>query len=147
MTGIIIFICTTLCGFLCGKFIQKGVLQRQQLFSDVVRYVALLKINVQGKQKELRQFNAEFAQNCSQVFADYLSESKLPRMNALQKKLVADFFGNLDCISGNELLQHMEMFETQFADCLKDCDAEAKKSSVYVKTGLLLGAMAGILFL
>ena len=40
----------------------------------------------------------------------------------------------------------MEMFETQFADCLKDCDAEAKKSSVYVKMGLLLGAMAGILF-
>ena len=81
------------------------------------------------------------------MFADYLSESKLPQMNALQKKLMADFFGNLDCVSGNELLQHMEMFETQFADCLKDCDAEAKKSSVYVKTGLLLGAMAGILFL
>ncbi len=147
MTNIILLICCILGGFLLGRFLQKRVLARNDMFTNLVKYVAELKLNVNGKQVELDKFNTQFGESCSDVFRCYLTDKKSSTLSERQKKMVDDFFANLNCTSGNQLLQHLEFYEKQFNTELETTSSEAKKSSVYVKIGLLLGAMVGILFL
>lgn len=147
MIGAILFVCSVLCGFLAGRYFQKKSLRRNDLLSDVSKYLSALKLNVTGKQLELKKFNEGFLESCSKTFCEFLTEKKFPALNALQKKRIEDCFSNLDCVSGEQLLQHLDFYAKQFEADVKDCAEAAKKSSVYVKLGLLLGAMAGILFL
>lgn len=147
MLNIILLTCCILAGFLIGRLIKKRVVQRNELIVDLVRYTELLKVNINGKQLELHKFDEEFSTTCSTTFRAYLTEKKYPALNAMQKKRVEDFFANLNCVSGNQLLQHLDFYKTQFDSDLQASTAEVAKASVYVKLGILLGAMIGILFL
>lgn len=148
MTDIIIVLCCILAGFLVGLFLKKTATKRRDIFFDAVKYSSALRLNVVGRQQEMQLFNAAFTQNCSEAFAVYLTESKLPPFfPKRQTALLAEFFGNLDCVSGEQLLSHLSFYQPQLDDSLKEFEAAAKKSTVYVKLGLLVGAMVGILFM
>ncbi len=147
MTNIILFICCVLGGFLCGVYLKKRVMQKYALFSDLVKYTAALQLNVTGKQLEISDFNSKFCESSNLVFKEVLQENKYPSLSSTQKNTVQDFFSNLNCASGSALMEHLVFYQKQFEACLQETDGEAKKSSLYVKLGLLLGVMIGILFL
>lgn len=146
MTNIILFICCALGGFFCGLYLKKRVTQKNALFVDLVKYTVALQLNVSGKQLEMGEFNAKFCDSCSEVFKDALQQ-KYPALSASQKNAVQEFFANLDCASGDALMKHLALFQKQFESISSETATEAKKSSLYLKLGLLLGAMLGILFL
>lgn len=147
MIRIIAFICCVLGGFTFGLYLKKRTVQKNNLYSDLVRYCVALQLNVTGKQLELGTFNADFSQSCSAPFCEAMQQKNYSYCSALQKKSLTDFFDNLDCVGGSALLEHLKFFQKQFETDLAESSYAAKKSSLYVKLGLLLGVMVGILFL
>ena len=147
MIDIILLLCTTLAGFFVGLYLQKRVARTGEMWNDLSRYIASLKLNVAGRQRELADFNAEFVSTCGATFRDCLVAKKYPKLSAQQKKRIEDFFANLDCAGSEQLLQNLDFYAKQFEADIKDSADAVKKSSIYVKLGLLLGAMLGILFL
>lgn len=147
MIRIIAFVCCVVGGFAFGLHLKKRAVQKNNLYADLVRYCVALQLNVCGKQLELGTFNADFCQSCSAPFCEALQQKTYCYCSALQKKGLSDFFANLDCVGGGALLEHLKFFQKQFETDLSEASASAKKASIYVKLGLLLGVMAGILFL
>ena len=147
MIDIILFLCTITAGFLIGLYLQKRVAKTNQMWNDLARYITALKLNVTGRQKELADFNLEFAGTCGETFRECLLSKKYPNLKPPQKKRLEEFFANLDCAGSNQLLENLDFYAGQFEVDLKDSADAAKKSSIYIKLGILLGAMVGILFL
>ena len=147
MIDIILFLCTTLAGFFLGLYLQRRVTRLNDMWNDLSRYISTLKLNVTGRQCELANFNAEFVGSCSATFRECLVEKKFPKLNAQRKKRLEDFFAALDCTGSEQLLQNLDFYAKQFEPDLKESNEAVKKSSMYVKLGILLGAMVGILFL
>ena len=148
MIDIIILIACTLCGLACGKYLEKRIKRKGEFYNDLTRYVSLLKINVQGRKLELARFNQEFCTQCSQVFADYLRDGKVRfSLNSLQKSNVSKFFDNLSCSSSTELYNHIDFCGNVLSADAKQAESEVAKASVYVKLGLLLGLMVGIVLM
>lgn len=147
MTGIIIVICCTLAGFAIGKYFQNRITDKGNFYRDLSSYVAILKDNVCGRQLEMSAFNAQFAQNCGKHFGEYLLNGKLNvRLSKLQKGNLIAFFGNLDCVSSQALMEQLDYHGKIIVD---DAQAvlknETAKAQIYSKIGMLLGAMLGIL--
>lgn len=147
MINIILSICCILMGLLLGIAVKKQIVARAEVFSDAVKYAELFKLNVTGKRLEVAQFNANFLQECSKPFRAYFTDKDCCRLSAQQRKHLKDFFDNLDCINGEALLQHLNFCQSVLQDDLSICKDAAAKSSLFVKLGLLLGVMVGILFL
>lgn len=148
MLDIIILIACALCGFAWGKYLEKRVRRKGEFYSDLQRYVTLLKVNVEGKQVELSVFNEEFCQNCSDTFCQYLQEDKLKcALSALQKSNVHSFFDNIGCVSSQELIRHIDYYKTVFETDAKKITDEVSKASIYTKLGILLGVMIGIVLM
>ena len=149
MTNIIIFIACTLCGFACGKYLEKRIKRKGEFYSDLTRYVMLLKINIDGRKLELSRFNEEFAEQCSPVFAEFIRDGKVKfGLNSQQKGNVTRFFDNLSCASSEELDKHIEYCSTLIsADAKQVAEGEVAKASVYVKLGVLFGMMVGIVLM
>ena len=148
MINIIILIACTLCGFALGKYIERRVKHKGEFYNDLVRYLTLLKINVEGRKLELPDFNADFAKQCSSNFAEFMRTGKLKcSLNSLQKSNLNKFFDNLSCASSSELYKHIEYCVGVIGNDAKQIENEVAKASVYVKLGLLLGLMVGIVFM
>ena len=149
MINIIILIACTLCGFACGKYLEKRVKRKGEFYNDLARYVMLLKINVEGRKLEIGKFNEEFSAQCSQTFSDYLFEGKIKcSLNAIQKGNLTKFFANLSCGSSDELSKHIDYYSVLInADAKQVIDGEVAKASVYVKLGILFGMMVGIVLM
>ena len=149
MLDIIILIACTLCGFALGKYLERRIKRKGEFYSDLNRYTALLKVNIEGRQVELSTFNSEFASNCSLTFREYLQNRKLKcSLSSVQKNDVKNFFDNLDCASSQELTKHIDYYSTLFAAEGKQVsEKEVAKSSIYVKLGILLGVMVGIVLM
>ena len=149
MSNIIILIACTLCGFACGKYIEKRIKRKGEFYNDLTRYVMLLKINVEGRKLEISRFNEEFSSQCSAIFADYLLDGKIKcSLNAMQKGNVTKFFDNLSCASSEELDKHIEYYSAVLGSDAKQVnEGEVAKASVYVKLGVLFGMMVGIVLM
>ena len=148
MIDIIILIGCTLCGFACGKYLEKRIRRKGEFYSDLLRYVTLLKLNVEGKQVELSTFNEEFCQNCSESFAQYLLEGKVKcAFSKLQKSNVVAFFENIGCVSSEELIRHIDYYKEVFDTDAKKIKEEVGKASICAKLGILLGVMVGIVLM
>ena len=149
MLDILILIACTLCGFACGKYIEKRIKRKGEFFADLTRYVMLLKINVDGRKLELQQFNEEFSAQCSQIFADFLRDGKIRcSLSAMQKSNVTKFFDNLSCASSDELDKHIEYYSAILnSDAKQVAEGKVAKASVYVKLGVLFGIMVGIVLM
>ena len=146
MLDIIILIACALCGFACGKYLEKRIKRKGQFYSDLIRYVTLLKVNVEGKQVELSEFNEEFCTFCSEPFREYVEEGKVIRsLSSLQKGNVNGFFDNIGCVSSEELIRHIDYYKTVFESDAKKISEEVGKASIYTKLGILLGVMVGII--
>ena len=149
MIDIIILFACTLCGFACGKYLEKRIKRKGEFCSDLARYATSLKINVEGRKLELASFNEEFSAQCSEHFADFLRDGKIRcSLPALQKANVTKFFDNLSCSSSSELDKHIEYYNGVFTAFAKQVtENEVAKASVYVKLGILLGMMVGIVLI
>ena len=149
MIDIIILIACTLCGFACGKYLEKRIKRKGEFYGDLTRSVMLLKINVDGRKLELARFNEEFVEQCSPQFAGYLSDGKIRcGLSAVQKNNVTKFFDNLSCASSDELSKHIEYYTGLLnADAKQVTEGEVAKVSIYVKLGVLFGLMVGIVLM
>ena len=149
MLDIIILIACTLCGFACGKYLEKRVKRKGEFYDDLTRYVMLLKINVEGRRLEISSFNDEFYSQCSPIFADFLRDGKIRcSLNAMQKGNVSRFYDTLSFSSSEELSKHIEYYGALInADAKQVADGEVAKASVYVKLGILFGMMVGIVLM
>lgn len=149
MTNIIILITCSLCGYACGKYLEKRVRNKGAFLTDLCRYASFLKVNVEGRCIELSKFNSEFASSCSEVFRDYLISGKLKcALTSTQKESVSNFFSNLDCASSQELTKHLDHYVAVFDDMSKQfTQKELSSSSMYSKLGVLLGVMLGIVLM
>ena len=149
MIDIIILIACTLCGFACGKYIEKRIKRKGEFYNDLNRYVMLLKINVEGRKLEIAHFDEEFAGQCSNVFAAFLKDGKIRcSLKAVQKESISKFFDNLSCASSEELAKHIEYHSAVLGEQAKQVlNGEVAKASVYVKLGVLFGIMLGIVLM
>lgn len=144
----IIIICCVLAGFAIGKYIEKRVAEKGKFYQDLTMYVTLLKDNVTGRQLELATFNAEFAKNSGNAFASFILNRELKiHLSKIQKDNLYAFFDNLDCVSSQALVEHInyhgKILENESQKIFQN---EVAKSSIYSKLGMLFGAMLGILF-
>lgn len=146
MTDIIILFCCSLCGFLIGKVFSRQLVDKENFVVDVACYCSAVKQNVTGKQLEIAQLNAVFAQNCNTIFAKYLMDgtSKVP-LPIRQKQQLKSFFDNLVCATSTQLLSHCDTFQMVFDDWVKVARFNVANCKVFVKLGFLLGLMLGIL--
>ena len=148
MIDIIILIACTLCGFACGKYLEKRIKCKGEFYADLSRYIMLLKINVEGRKLEIGKFNEEFCTQCGQAFANFLANGKIGcSLNSIQKSNVTKFFDNLSCGSSDELGKHIDYYSALISADGKLAENEVAKSSVYVKLGILFGMMVGIVLL
>lgn len=148
MIDIVILIVCATCGFVCGKYLEKRIKYKGNFYLDLNRYVTLLKVNIEGRQIELSKFNEEFCENCSPVFREYIQNDKIRcGLSSVQKSNVYAFFGNLSCVSSQELTKHIDYYSYIFATENKQIESEVAKASIYVKLGILLGVMVGIVLI
>ena len=148
MLDIIILISCAMCGFICGKYLEKRTRRKGEFYSDLQRYITLLKVNVEGKQVELDVFNEEFCKNCSDSFCLYVQEGKMRcAFSKSQKSNVATFFDNIGCVSSQELIRHIDYYKAVFEADAKKISEEVAKASIYTKLGILLGVMVGIVLM
>ena len=149
MIDIIILIACALCGFACGKYLERRVKRKGEFYNDLNRYLTLFKVNVEGRQVELSTFNSEFVANCSNTFREYLQNGKLKcSLSAMQKSDVTNFFDNLNCVSSQELTKHIEYYGALFsAEGKQVSEKEVAKASIYARLGILLGVMVGIVLM
>ena len=148
MFGIIILLACTLCGFACGKYLEKRTRRKGMFYSDLQRYITLLRSNIEGKQVELCVFNEEFCKNSSETFRQYIDEGKVKcSLTSLQKSNVEGFFNNLGCVNSQELLRHIDYYKVVFESDAKKISEEVSKASIYAKLGILLGVMVGIVLM
>ena len=148
MLDIIILIACAMCGFVCGKYLEKRVRRKGEFYSDLQRYVTLLKVNVEGKQVELSAFDEEFCQGCSVCFSQYVLDRKVKcALSSQQKSNVQAFFDNIGCVSSQELIRHIDYYKAVFETDAKSISEEVTKASIYAKLGILLGVMVGIVLM
>ena len=149
MINIIILIACTLCGFACGKYLEKRVKRKGEFYNDLTRYVLLLKINVACRKLEIGKFNDEFSEQCSPIFKDFLFDGKIKcSLNAIQKSNLTKFFDNLSCSSSEELGKHIDYYTVLInADAKQVTEGEVAKASVFAKLGILFGMMVGIVLM
>lgn len=148
MLNIIILIACSLCGFICGKYLEKRVKRKGEFYSDLLRYITLLKVNVEGRQVELDSFNEEFCKTCSDSFCNYLQEGKLRcAISSSQKSSIVTFFDNIGCVTSQELIRHIDYYKAVFETDSKAITQEVAKASIYTKLGILLGVMVGIVLM
>lgn len=148
MLNIIILIACAMCGFACGKYLEKRAKRKGEFYTDLQRYISMLKVNVEGKQVELDMFNEDFCQNCSEVFRRFLCERKYKcTLSSLQKSNITGFFDNIGCVSSQELLKHIDYYKVVFESDAKSISEEVAKASIYSKLGILLGVMVGIVLM
>ena len=148
MSDILLLICCILSGFCVGLFLQRRKTEQVLFLRDLTNYLSLLRANVSSKRIPLPGFNEQFSAQCSKGFAEYLSGSKtlpFPKNDATQ---INAFFDGLSCTNSDELLKHIDYYEKIFARLSSVYfDQADKQKGRYVKLGVLLGAMVGVLFL
>lgn len=148
MLDIIILIACSLCGFASGKYLEKRIKRKGEFYSDLQRYVTLLKVNIEGKQVELDCFNEEFCISSSDVFSEFLLEGKIKcALTSSQKSNVVAFFDNIGCVTSQELTRHIDFYKAVFDTDAKKIYEESTKASIYAKLGILLGVMIGIVLM
>lgn len=127
---------------------EKRILAKGKFYQDLTTYISLLKENVYGRQLELSVFDNEFAKSSGKAFADYILSRRLSvKLSRLQKDNLTSFFDNLDCISSQALIEHINYYGKILAeDAQKVLQSDVVRSSICSKLGMLLGAMIGILF-
>lgn len=148
MSGILLLICCILCGFCVGLFLQRRERDCVTFVEDLLRYIDLLRVNIDTERKSLAAFDSEFISRCGKQFSDYRSGTGGGAPNKRTGKLADDFFdGVVACNNSQQLAKHLDYYKAVVAAQLAEMSCGGKRKGLYVKLGLLLGAMVGLLFL
>lgn len=148
MSGILVLICCILVGFCVGLFLQRRKTDNLSFVEDLLKYIELFRVNVTTGRKTIQGFDEEFAATCGRAFADYKNNLS-SGLDKDVKTLADEFFvGAEQANNSQQLLKHLDYFQTKvgskYAEFSKNAD---KQKGLYVKLGLLTGAMVGLLFL
>ena len=147
MSGILLLICCILCGFCVGLFLQRRERDNVTFVEDLLRYIDLLRVNIDTERKSLAAFDSEFVARCGKQFSDYRSGTGGAPCKRTGK-LADDFFdGVVACNNSQQLAKHLDYYKAVVAAQLAEMTCGGKRKDLYVKLGLLLGAMVGLLFL
>lgn len=147
MSGILLLICCILCGFCVGLFLQRRERDNVTFVEDLLRYIDLLRVNIDTERKSLAAFDSEFVARCGKQFSDYRSGTG-GAPGKRTGKLADDFFdGVVACNNSQQLAKHLDYYKAVVAAQLAEMSCGGKRKGLYVKLGLLLGAMVGLLFL
>lgn len=148
MSGILLLICCILSGFFVGLFLQRRKAEQVAYLKDLTNYLSLFRANVNSKRIPLPRFNQDFAKRCSSTFAESLQgDISLPFPKNDAQQIIA-FFDGLTCANSIELGKHLDYYEKVFAQMANGYFTQAdKQKGMYVKLGILTGAMVGVLFL
>lgn len=148
MSGILVLICCVLVGFCVGLFLQRRKTDNLSFVEDLLKYIELFRVNVTTGQKTIEDFDKEFLSACGKAFADYKNGLSVG-LDKSVKALADEFFvGAEQANNSQQLLKHLDYFcakaQSKYAEVSKNAD---KQKGLYVKLGLLTGAMVGLLFL
>lgn len=147
MSGILLLICCILCGFCVGLFLQRREKDCMTFVEDLLRYIDLLRVNIDTERKSLAVFDGEFISRCGKQFSDYRSGTG-GAPSKRTGKLADEFFdGVVACNNSQQLAKHLDYYKAVVAAQLAEMSYGGKRKGLYVKLGLLLGAMVGLLFL
>lgn len=147
MSGILLLICCILCGFCVGLFLQRRERDCVAFVEDLLRYIDLLRVNIDTERKSIAAFDSEFVTRCGKPFADYRTGTGGAPSKSTGK-LADDFFdGVVACNNSQQLAKHLDYYKAVVAAQLAEMSDGGKRKGLYVKLGLLLGAMVGLLFL
>lgn len=149
MIDIIVVTICSVGGFLLGKYMEKRAVSKGDFYKDLVKYVDLFKLNVNGRQVEIDKFNTDFSASCSPAFYKRLVSGELSvNLKPMQKRDIDNFFAGLNCSSSQELLKHLDYYGVIFSDEYSSIfNADVKRATLWSKLGILLGVMAGILLI
>lgn len=128
-----------------GLFLQRREKDCVTFVEDLLRYIDLLRVNIDTERKSLAVFDSEFISRCGKQFSDYRSGTG----GAPSKRTLADDFfdGVVACNNSQQLAKHLDYYKAVVAAQLAEMSCGGKRKGLYVKLGLLLGAMVGLLFL
>lgn len=147
MSGILLLICCILCGFCVGLFLQRRERDCVAFVEDLLRYIDLLRVNIDTERKSLAAFDSEFVTRCGKPFAGYRTGTG-GAPSKRTGKLADDFFdGAVACNNSQQLAKHLDYYKAVVTAQLAEMSGGGKRKGLYVKLGLLLGAMVGLLFL
>ena len=150
MTDILLLICSIFVGLLLGLFLQRREKEANEFVKDLSSYVQILRLNLDTKRRPIKEINKEFMDSCGKGFKLFLQapySTKIPVDKQLRTDVIM-FVDGLRCDSSAELVKHLDYYGTLFSLRSDKVDNEAKKKSgLFVKLGLLLGAMVGILLM
>lgn len=131
-----------------GLFLQRRERDCVTFVEDLLRYIDLLRVNIDTERKSLAAFDSEFISRCGKQFSDYRSGTGGGAPNKRTGKLADDFFdGVVACNNSQQLAKHLDYYKAVVAAQLAEMSCGGKRKGLYVKLGLLLGAMVGLLFL
>ena len=148
MTNIIILFCSILGGFLVGQHFEKREKCRGQFFADLTKYLVLLKTNVSVTRIELAEFDKEFSQSSSVVFANYLLKREdISFLTKQQKALMASLFDSLSATTSAQLINNLDYYYQLVNAEYSLISNSSRNSFVCVKLGILVGVMVGILLM
>lgn len=128
-----------------GKYCKRRLTERHAALCDAARYAQALKVNVEGRQQQMTQFTEQFCMTASQPFCNVV-QGKYGCLKGTEKAVVAEFFAKTQYSSAEELSYTLSEYGERLRALAEEARIQAEKT-VYPKVGLLLGAMAGILFL
>lgn len=148
MSGILLLIYCILCGFCVGLFLQRREKDCMTFVEDLLRYIDLLRVNIDTERKSLAVFDSEFISRCGKQFSDYHRSGTGGAPSKRTGKLADCFFdGVVACNNSQQLAKHLDYYKAVVAAQLAEMSCGGKRKGLYVKLGLLLGAMVGLLFL
>lgn len=131
-----------------GLFLQRREKDCVTFVEDLLRYIDLLRVNIDTERKSLAAFDSEFISRCGKQFSDYRSGTGGGAPNKRTGKLADEFFdGVVACNNSQQLAKHLDYYKAVVAAQLAEMSCGGKRKGLYVKLGLLLGAMVGLLFL
>lgn len=128
-----------------GKYCKRRLTERCAALCDAARYAQALKANVEGRQQQMTQFTEQFCMTASQPFCNIV-QGKYGCLKGTEKAVVAELFAKTQYSSAEELSYTLSEYGERLRALAGEARIQAEKT-VYPKVGLLLGAMAGILFL
>ncbi len=148
MTDIVVLIACAACGFCLGMYAEKRIRRKNAFYADLVKYIELFALNIDGRQLEVDKFNADFAKNCSANFAQYLAgDTKKLGLSAKERQGLEEFFADIGRADTQQLKKFLEHYRAIFEQQRKIVEQRSQKASVYAKLGFLLGLMLGILLI
>ncbi len=147
MTDIVVLLMPIFVFACIGAWLDMRNERQIKLLKDLVRYTSELQENVNGNKLDLPTFNNVFEQTASNTFIDVKSGEKSCFISSQLFSQAQLFFDGLHNSSTNALLQHLAAFNLQYTNMLEKLQQKSVVKNLFLKLGVLFGALISILLI